>query len=125
MYSIKKTMEIAGSHSLDLPYASKCQNVHGHNWLVTVYCGAEELDDSGMVIDFTHIKQRIHDKLDHKSLNAIFDFNPTAENIAKWICDQLENCYKVEVEESRGNVAVYSDYSIFSGLSLSDIKGLI
>ena len=60
-----------------------------------------------MVCDFTHIKKQIHDQLDHKYLNDIVDFNPTAENIAKWICDNVPNCYKVDVQESEGNIATY------------------
>lgn len=107
MYCVSKRMEIAGSHKLNLPYESKCQNLHGHNWIVTVHCKAKSLTDYGMVIDFTQIKREIHDKLDHHNLNDVFDFNPTAENIAKWICDQIPSCYKVEVQESEGNVATY------------------
>ena len=108
MFRVKKRMEIAGAHSLKLDYESKCQNLHGHNWIVTVYCQAEELDDNGMVMDFTHIKRAVHDKLDHKHLNEVVEFNPTAENIAKWIADEIgEKCYKVEVQESEGNVATY------------------
>lgn len=45
--------------------------------------------------------------MDHQNLNDVFDFNPTAENIAKWICDTVPNCVRVEVQESEGNVAVY------------------
>jgi 6-pyruvoyltetrahydropterin/6-carboxytetrahydropterin synthase len=61
-----------------------------------------------MILDFTVIKKKILEKLDHKNLNDIFDFNPTAENIAKWICDELgEKCYKVTVQESEGNIAEY------------------
>lgn len=100
-------MEIAGSHKLDLPYESKCRNLHGHNWVVVVFCRAEKLNESGMVCDFKHIKNLIHDKLDHKNLNEVFDFNPTAENIAKWIVDQIPECYKASVQESEGNVAWY------------------
>lgn len=107
MYYISKRMEIAGSHRLNLSYESKCQNLHGHNWIVTVFCKAEKLNHDGMVIDFKHIKDRIHNKLDHGNLNDILPFNPTAENIAKWICDQIENCYKVMVQESEGNIATY------------------
>lgn len=107
MYRVSKRMEIAGSHHLNLNYESKCQNLHGHNWIVTVHCQALELDENGMVCDFTHIKREIHDKLDHQNLNEIFDFNPTAENIAKWICEQIPSCYRVEVQESEGNIAVY------------------
>lgn len=107
MYYISKRMEIAGSHRLNLSYESKCENLHGHNWIVTVFCKAEKLNKDGMVVDFKHIKDRIHAKLDHGNLNEILDFNPTAENISRWICEQIENCYKVTVQESEGNIATY------------------
>lgn len=107
MYYVSKRMEIAGAHNLKLDYESKCSNIHGHNWIVTVHCKSKELNCNGMVIDFTHIKRQIHDKLDHKYINDAVDFNPTAENMAKWICDQIRNCYKVEIQESEGNIAVY------------------
>lgn len=107
MYYVKKRMEISGAHYLHLTYESKCENLHGHNWIVTVYCKSETLNADGMVTDFTHIKKDIHGKLDHQNLNELFDFNPTTENIAKWVCDHVENCYKVEVQESEGNVATY------------------
>ena len=101
-------MEIAGSHKLNLDYESKCQNLHGHNWIVTVYLKGEVLNHNGMLIDFTHIKKQIHDVLDHQHINDIVEVNPTAENMSKWICDKLgEMCYKVEVQESEGNIATY------------------
>lgn len=107
MYYVSKRLEIAGSHKLALNYDSKCQNLHGHNWIVTVHCKAEELNENGMVTDFTHIKRDIHDRLDHQHLNDVVDFNPTAENIARWICENVKNCYKVSVQESEGNIAIY------------------
>lgn len=110
MYYVSKRMEIAGAHNLKLDYESKCQNIHGHNWIVTVHCKAKELNQNGMIEDFTHIKKEIHDKLDHKYLNEVEELNginPTAENIAKWICEQIPTCYKVEVQESEGNIATY------------------
>ena len=62
-----------------------------------------------MVCDFKHIKEAIHGKLDHQNLNEVLPFNPTAENIAKWIVDEIPECYKAEVQESDGNVATYID----------------
>lgn len=100
-------MEVAGCHRLQLPYPSKCSQLHGHNWIITVFCKAQQLNESGMVVDFTAIKERIQQMLDHKNLNEVFDFNPTAENIAKWVCDQTPHCYRVEVQESIGNIAIY------------------
>ena len=107
MFIVKKRMEIAGAHRLNLNYESKCANLHGHNWIVTVWCKSQTLDANGMVIDFTHIKREVQDKLDHKFLNDVVPFNPTAENIAKWVCWLIPHCYRVSVQESEGNVATY------------------
>lgn len=109
MYTVIKRLEISSAHSLSLTYESKCSNLHGHNWIVTVYCRAKELDENGMVTDFSHIKQNIQGQLDHKNLNEVLPFNPTAENIARWICEQIPACYKVEVQESEGNMAIYEE----------------
>ena len=107
MYYVKKTMEISAAHRLTLDYESKCTQLHGHNWLITVYCKSAELNANGMVVDFTIIKQMIKDRLDHQVLNDVLPCNPTAENIARWICEQIPHCYKAEVQESRGNLAAY------------------
>lgn len=100
-------MEIAGCHYLNLSYESKCENLHGHNWIVTVFCKAENLNSDGMVIDFKHVKNKIHGFLDHGNFNELLPFNPTAENIAKWIVEQIPMCYKAIVQESEGNTAIY------------------
>ena len=107
MYYIKKRMEIAGCHSLRLSYESKCSRLHGHNWIVTVYCRNAELNPDGMVADFTLIKERIHGHLDHGNFNELFNFNPTAENIARWICGQIQGFFMVAVQESEGNSVLY------------------
>lgn len=107
MYYVSKQMEVAGAHSLRLSYESKCQNLHGHNWIITVYCKAAKLNRDGMVCDFKHIKNKIHGYLDHGNLNELLPFNSTAENIAKWITDQISECYKATVQESNGNTACY------------------
>jgi len=108
-------MEISACHHLNLSYESKCSNLHGHNWIVTIYCKAEELNEDGMVLDFAHIKQSIHGYLDHGNLNELLPFNPTAENIARWITEQIPQCYKACVQESEDNIAVYVDDAKIDG----------
>lgn len=107
MYYIEKTFEISASHHLTLNYESKCTQLHGHNWVITVYCKAEELNENGMVVDFTEVKRKVKGLLDHRNLNEVFSFNPTAENIARWITEQIPTCYKTRVQESEGNAAIY------------------
>ena len=107
MYTVKKTFEISAAHSLKLSYESKCKNLHGHNWVISAWCRSEVLNEDGMIIDFSHIKRKIQEKIDHKNLNDVLPFNTTAENMAKWICDEIPMCFKVEVQESQNNTAIY------------------
>ena len=107
MYYVTKQIEVSGAHRLVLDYPSKCTELHGHNWLITIHCKSRELDSNGMVVDFSRIKSSITDKLDHKVINDIIGCNPTAENIARWCCDQVPNCYRVDVQETSGNIATY------------------
>ena len=125
MYKIKKTIEVAISHKLKLPYNSPCQRDHGHNLLITVYAASERLNENSMVADFTEIKRIVHGQLDHRCLNDIkgvgwdeesdglpmVELNPTAERLAEWICMQIPMCYRVDVQESIGNIATYIDDS--------------
>lgn len=106
MYYISKRLEIAGAHQLKLDYESPCQRLHGHNWIIVVHCKSVVLDDNGMVIDFKHIKNAVS-KWDHHCINDLVPFNPTAENMAKYLCDNIPYCYKVEVQEAEGNIAIY------------------
>ena len=107
MYYVKKRMEISASHCLALNYESPCGKVHGHNWIVTVYCESEKLNENGMILDFSEIKKTVHGRLDHECLNELLSFNPTAENIARWIVENTPFCYKATVEETEGNEASY------------------
>ena len=63
MFTVIKRLEISASHKLVLPYRSKCASLHGHNWIITVYCRSARLNADGMVVDFTRIKEVVMEKL--------------------------------------------------------------
>lgn len=105
MYFLKKTVTISAAHNLVSPYEGQCKKIHGHNWKITVYCRSHSLNDKGMIIDFVEIK-KIVNQLDHSFINEIIK-QPTAENMAKWIVDNISTCYRTDVEETEGSVASY------------------
>ncbi len=111
MYYISKKLEISASHKTITNPPTKCSRLHGHNYEVVIFCRSKTLDANDMVTDFHIIKERVFNKLDHQDLNEVLPCNPTAENIAEWICNQVPNCYKVSVKESANNTALYvKDY---------------
>ena len=56
--------------------------------------------------------------MDHRHINDVLgDINPTAENMAKWIADELgPKCFKVEVQESEGTQLFMNVIEIFASI---------
>jgi 6-pyruvoyltetrahydropterin/6-carboxytetrahydropterin synthase len=77
-------------------YKGKCEELHGHTYTLDIVVEGEK-NEEGMVLDFNKleeiVKENVLEKLDHKNLNDLFE-NPTAENIASWIFEQLEDKIK-------------------------------
>ena len=93
--------EISAAHRLELDYESKCNRLHGHNYMVEVWAYGD-LDKNGMIIDFSVIKEIVF-RYDHRDLNDILD-QPTAENIAG---DILRNL--IEKGLGKARVRVWED----------------
>ena len=100
-------LTVSCSHQLKLPYKSKCTGLHGHNYKIQIELERDELNEEGMLLDFTEIKKLIDKKYDHKNLNEIPPFNelnPTAERMALVISNDLGKVFdgkiKVRVYET-------------------------
>ncbi|NMC67415.1 MAG: 6-carboxytetrahydropterin synthase QueD [Spirochaetales bacterium] len=99
MYRVVINDKFSSAHFLR-NYKGKCENLHGHNYLVEVYVISKVLNDSEMVIDFTELKKITKDilnQIDHFLLNDIDFFkshNPTSENIAYYIFSKINEKIK-------------------------------
>ena len=94
MFEISVEDTFAAGHALRA-YHGKCEKVHGHNYRVRLRVEAEQLDSTGLVMDFVELKRLLHgviDRLDHQFLNDLPPFdviNPTAENMAKYFYEEI------------------------------------
>jgi len=108
-HSICAGHRVVGQHD-NLGKPGPCQSLHGHEYKFELFCHADELDEIGMIIDFSEIKRRMCSWLDaewdHRMLIwdqdpwqkqltqidprvVIVPFNPTAENIAQYLVDTI------------------------------------
>ncbi len=94
MFEICVEHTFAAGHALR-NYHGKCENVHGHNYRVQVGLAGPELDENGLLFDFSELKSRLRatsEYLDHQFINELKPFdeiNPSAENIAKFFYEEL------------------------------------
>jgi 6-pyruvoyltetrahydropterin/6-carboxytetrahydropterin synthase len=111
-WTLKVRDKFSAAHFLK-EYQGQCENVHGHTFQVEVAIGVLELDRTGLGFDFTAIKKVLAAALpDHKLLNEVYSFNPSAENIARHLYGDLKKTYPVKsvtVWESEDASATYSE----------------
>lgn len=133
MYRVTQQIDFCYGHRL-LNYEGKCKKLHGHNGRAVIVLEGEELDNRGMLVDFSDIKASlrtwIDDHLDHKMILHqddptipflqelgeplyIVDSNPTAENIARLIYEQAKQenfpIREVTLWETPKSFATYSE----------------
>jgi len=95
MFTLAIEDNFSSAHQLRA-YQGKCENLHGHNWKIILKVKGEKLNNIGLLIDFKDLKQilkKILNNLDHQNINTIYPFdklNPSSENIAKYIFEQVE-----------------------------------
>ena len=124
MYTVRVEADFAAAHFLSL-YHGKCEKLHGHNYRVRLWLRGETLDEGGMLADFSLLKKALKEviaALDHSNLNdlAVFENNPSAERIARYIYDEVKEKLSglgaessllraVDVFETPANMARYHE----------------
>jgi 6-pyruvoyltetrahydropterin/6-carboxytetrahydropterin synthase len=120
MYEVTIIKSFSAAHLL-AEIGGKCEDLHGHNFKVEVTVSAEELNSNGLLIDFRFLKKvlgEILEEIDHKYLNTLTSFagkNPSAENVAKYVCEKMEtqvkkagvNMVRVKIWESENAAITY------------------
>lgn len=94
MFTAKIIDGFSAAHSLR-GYQGDCERLHGHNYRVELAVSSPDLDAVGIVMDFRDLKQILKGvlkSLDHQYLNDLEPFmeiNPSAENIARFIHQEV------------------------------------
>lgn len=93
MFELTVQREFCAAHALSID--GKREHSHGHNFRVTVAVAAPSLDADGLVCDFHAVEHALAAVLEPwagRDLNLAPPFdrlNPSAENIARAICDSV------------------------------------
>jgi 6-pyruvoyltetrahydropterin/6-carboxytetrahydropterin synthase len=116
MYEITIEDSFDAAHCLP-NYQGNCSRIHGHTYKVQARFRTGSLDSLGMAIDFRKAKEILRATLnimDHHYINELPEFldqNPTAENIARFVHDQIltheDTLYAVSVWETPTSCATY------------------
>lgn len=103
-------------------YKGKCENLHGHHYVVEAGLAFDDVGEGGMAFDFTDAKRHLRaiaGELDHHNINDLEPFTtlePSAENQARWIFQEMQgrlgemagNLVYVRVWETPNQWAQYS-----------------
>jgi len=89
---VRATFE-AAHHLVD--YVGGPEPVHGHSWRIEVALGVDRLGAYDLSVDFVPTEAFVKElaaRLHNRDLNAVPPFdrkNPSAENVALWVADEI------------------------------------
>lgn len=119
MFEVSVSGRFIAAHQLRLRDGT-LEPIHYHDWRVAATFTGREVNDNGLLLDFNEIKPRLDGLLAtlfDRNLNELPAFatrNPSAENVAKHVTEQLTGLLPegvrlscVEVEEAAGCIARY------------------
>ena len=118
--TVMKQIKFCAGHRL-VGHEGKCANLHGHNYIAQIFVSGNEVDHLGRVVDFAVInklfKGWIDEHWDHGMLLwdedteaiqalrslaisriALMPYNPTAENMARFLLHEVSPRLLEQVE---------------------------
>jgi len=133
-YELNKDFQFAAAHFVPAEEAGKCRRLHGHTYFANVTIAGDELDTAGFLVNFSIIKQLIHDRFDHTLLNddkeSFSDVQPdrfpTTEVVARTIYEIVQRyldgtvnrpqCVQVFLRETPTSYCIYRPKRKAAGL---------
>lgn len=127
MYVVSVQAHYDSAHFLR-SYKGKCEQLHGHRYVVEAALATTELGEGGIAFDFVDVKRALRelaDELDHTNLNDLPPFTeiePSAENQARYFYEELKRRLPAEMSaallytkvwETPTQWALYSDRKLF------------
>ncbi len=124
MFTIRKQFKMEYAHQLADSYSVACQTLHGHSAILEVFLTSKDITEDSMIVDFGKIKSFVNeyiDSFDHalilkdttpdeyvemlKKYNdpgriKLVPYNPTAEEMARDICQHIRKVLDVEWDKS-------------------------
>lgn len=145
--TIMKRIKFCAGHRL-YRHESKCAFFHGHNYIADIYVSGQEVDAVGRLIDFSWLKSAFKgwidthwdhafllNEADENGIEAIkrvqpskyfiLPYNPTAENMARYLLDEIgpELMRGKNIEVSR--VVIWETEDSFAEASRDHHQGLL
>ena len=109
MYELTVEREFSAAHMMR-GHPGACARLHGHNYRVLLTVEGDELDETGMLVDFAELRRvfdDILDDLDHRNLNELAPFtqiNPSSEHLARYLYRRAAEALAGVVRVSRVTV---------------------
>ncbi|WAG30294.1 6-carboxytetrahydropterin synthase QueD [Staphylococcus chromogenes] len=120
VFELNKDFNFSAAHAIPDARAGKCQRIHGHTYFVNLTIAGDQLDDLGFLVNFSTLKQLLHDQFDHYLLNDLAHFegkSPSTEVVAQTIYEMVEahlatlkhnpTCVQVFLRETPSSYVVY------------------
>lgn len=117
MYTLSVEKTISTAHQLR-NYEGPCARIHGHNWKIRLEVQSATVDEVGIAIDFAVLDEKLWQVIgpfDHQMINSVPPFdniNPTAENLVKYIYDQLRNKLTEKVSLKKVSIWETDEYTV-------------
>ena len=92
----------SAAHALScVPEGHQCRNLHGHNYKVIIKIDGGLKIGQAMLMDFADLDLIVDPliaRLDHKHLNDVLPFEPTAELIADYLAGEIKRYLRTDYD---------------------------